>query len=136
MNNNNNNNEKTCRRMDLTDAQRVLQPMTKMCRRIEVPVAESLAANVREHFDATAAEALRTFAVANGEVAFGHLVTAALGGEVWAMERVTECLELISDREDEGMYSSHQARLHAIVSTDTERPDEFVAKAFVDTGIG
>lgn len=70
-----------------------------------------------------AIEALRTFAVTNGEIEFAHLCTAALDGEEWAVERIGDALDLISDREDEGTHSSRRATLEAIRATDTTRPD-------------
>lgn len=76
----------------------------------------------------TAIESLRTFATVHNELAFAYLCTAALAGEEWAVERVTEALALISDREEEGTHSTHRARLEAVRTTDTTRPDGAVAR--------
>lgn len=66
---------------------------------------------------------LGAFALNHGYVQFAHLCTAALNGEEWAVERVTQALELISDREDEGTHSTLRATREAIRSTDTTSPD-------------
>ncbi len=97
------------------------------CRPPVTPTAaESLAANVREH--AEPIEQLRAFALEHGEIAFSHLCTAALAGEEWAIDRIGKAL---------ACGTSYPLLLADIIrATDTTREDEYVAKSFVDTGIG
>ena len=82
--------------------------------------------------DTAAIESLRTFAEQHGEIQFAHLCTAALNGEEWAIELVTDALNLISDREDEGTHSTLRATLEAIRATDTTRPDGAIARTAVE----
>ena len=75
----------------------------------------------------TAIESLRTFALNHNEIAFAHLVTAALNGEDWAVERVSEALD--------NMLFGHASTndtdmLRVIRATDTARPDGAIAKSF------
>lgn len=69
-------------------------------------------------------EVLRNFAIAHFEIAFAHLVTAALAGEEWAKGRVSWALdEFTSD------YEAYvQETLNAIRDTDTTIPDGAIAR--------
>jgi hypothetical protein len=77
--------------------------------------------------DQGAIEALRQFALANGEIAFAHMCTAALNGEEWAVERFVERFD-----DGQGCIGSpflDERTLNIIRSTNTDRPDDMVAKS-------
>lgn len=80
-----------------------------------------------------AIESLRSFAVANSELAFAHLCTAALDGEEWAVERMAGPVAEVIDASwtRRGHYRSAAVRqaatLRVIRSTDTARPDGAIA---------
>lgn len=81
--------------------------------------------------DTAAIESLRTFALAHNEIEFAHLCTAALNDEAWAVEKVTEALDLIAcDDEDE--INPEWARMRAINATDCSRPDGAIARKLED----
>lgn len=80
--------------------------------------------------DTAAAESLRNFAVTNGEFAFAHLVTAALAGEEWAMQRTNLVLLKIGRLSLQGSQSHFEAKLEIIRTTDTTRPDGAIARSF------
>jgi len=73
--------------------------------------------------DTAAIEALRTFALTHGELAFAHLCTAALAGEPWAVIRMEDVVMLCGTFEPAII-------LDVIRTTDTTRPDGAVARAF------
>jgi hypothetical protein len=81
----------------------------------------------------TAIESLRTFAMAHNEIAFAHLCTAALAGEEWAMERITQGSATYPHtpvlRYPGYSYSVYQGDLRIIRATDTTRPDGASARA-------
>lgn len=72
--------------------------------------------------DIDAARSLRTFAEQNGEIAFAHLVTTALAGEAWAIERIRWALEIAD-------ANVHTGPILAVIrATDTSRPDGAIAR--------
>lgn len=78
--------------------------------------------------DRAALESLQSFAYAHGEMAFGHMVTAALAGDQWALERVTP----IAQRRAADIVSIDrhtQATLAVIQRTDTANPDGSTARS-------
>ncbi len=87
-------------------------------------------------FDSPAAAALRSFAFSNYEVAFAHMVTAAIEGEAWAVERIEDAFARIGAGAFEAGADIHALKLRVISTTETDRPDGYTAKSFVDTGIG
>ena len=70
-------------------------------------------------------EALRNFAITNNEVAFSHLVTAALAGEEWAVARLEAPLRLWAVAKT---MTPLTATIDMMRSTDTTRPDGAVAR--------
>lgn len=78
--------------------------------------------------DTAAAESLRNFAVANGELAFAHLVTAAMLGEEWAIERVQAVLDNAIIDPTSKINTCHA--LNLIRFADTTRPDGAIARSF------
>lgn len=119
--------------------------LIRTCKRTDLPVNTP---------DPAALEALREFAIANNESAFAHMVTAALSGEQWAVERATDALVLIGERmECDGHHpgplepmgvtvycddSCNRSRrpaiyLAVIQETDTSHPDGGTAKGFTDS---
>lgn len=69
-----------------------------------------------------ALESLRSFAYAHGEMAFGHMVTAALNGEQWAIDRATPVAERFAA--DIKVIDRHtQATLQVVRATDATNPD-------------
>ena len=74
-----------------------------------------------------AAESLRSFAVAHGELQFAHLVTAALAGEEWALGRVNI---VIFERNRTQRKYRDKITLDFIRATDTTRPDGALARSF------
>lgn len=81
-------------------------------------------------FDTAAAESLRTFAVSHGEMAFTHLVTAALNGEAFAVERISGMHARINGVVP-ATAEGDAFMLHMIRTTDTSRPDGATARSFV-----
>jgi hypothetical protein len=79
--------------------------------------------------DNTAIESLRTFAMANNEIAFSYLCLAALAGEEWAVERVSVVLRLFRGGRPE------IAALDGIRATDTTRPDGVIARTMQPTSV-
>ncbi len=80
-----------------------------------------------------AAESLRTFALAHNEVAFAHMVSAALATppEAFAVERVSAVLDLFSSYGLNGVDTDTvTTKLEVIRSTDTTRPDGAIARSF------
>lgn len=85
------------------------------------------------NMDNASLESLRNFALAHNEIAFAHLCTAALEGEVWAVERVDHVLDIIIDNNivrADGGYC--RTKLEVIHNANTTRPDGAVAKGFSD----
>lgn len=85
--------------------------------------------------DTAAAESLRSFAVANNELQFAHLVTAALAGEAWAVERLdTVTVEIARYGGIDSPLSSKATNtrvvLRIIRKTDTTRPDGATPRGF------
>lgn len=80
--------------------------------------------------DTAAAESLRNFAVSHGEFAFAHLVTAAMAGEEWAIERVSAAAASIKQKLETTHRWYQDAALEAIRATDTTRPDGAIARSF------
>lgn len=80
------------------------------------------------NIDTAAAETIRTFALANNEPAFAHLVTAALNGEEWAIERVAGTLASASQMEGFDLRALTANFLAFIWQTDTTRPDGAIAR--------
>jgi len=72
----------------------------------------------------TAIESLRSFAVANNEIDFAHLCSAALAGEEWAVKRLASVTTEIID----ASWTSKAETLRVICSTDTARPDGAIAR--------
>jgi hypothetical protein len=72
-------------------------------------------------------EALRTFAVANNEMAFAHLCTAALNGEGWAIGRVNHVITAAAAYRNR---TAVRGPLALIRDADTARPDGAVARSF------
>lgn len=68
-------------------------------------------------------ESLRSFAIANNEVSFAHLCTAALGGERWAVDRIDSVM-----REWCFAPCDEDAVIAMMEDTDTTRPDGAVAR--------
>lgn len=68
-----------------------------------------------------ALESLRTFALSNSEIRFSHMVTAALNGEGWAVERVERVLALIAEG-DAANGPDDQSKLRIIRAADTTPP--------------
>lgn len=83
--------------------------------------------------DIAAAESLRTFALQHNEIAFAHLVTAALNGEEWAVVRLTNGSATYPHtstlRYPGYSYSVYQGDLRIIRATDTTRPDGAIARS-------
>lgn len=80
-----------------------------------------------QHTTIAAIESLRTFAVANNEMEFAHLCTAALAGEEWAMERVQPALTVFHGT---GNAQHHAQQAWSVIrDTDTTRPDGAVARS-------
>lgn len=88
--------------------------------------------------DTLRASELRTLALAGGEPAFAHMVTAALeSDDQWAVDRVKEALVRIDQLERVESSSPALARvsrgdavkLRVISSTDATRPDGAAAKS-------
>jgi hypothetical protein len=73
---------------------------------------------------------LRAFALANNELKFAHLCTAALNGEAWAMPRVKDTLRRIGDVAEYRDADQHVLKLACIRHTDTTRPDGAIARSF------
>jgi hypothetical protein len=88
--------------------------------------------------DINTAESLRNFAIANGEIQFAHLVTAAINGEGWAVARIRDVLTTIAqltDNATRGQLEGDELRaavdsikLTTIAATDTLRPGGLVAR--------
>lgn len=76
--------------------------------------------------DTADAESLRTFATEHNELAFAHLVTAALAGEVWAIARLEAPLRLWAVA---GTMTPLTATIDMIRTTDTTRPDGAIDRA-------
>lgn len=77
--------------------------------------------------DTAALESLRAFALDHGEIAFSHLVTAALAGEHWAVERMAAPLRVWAVAQTLPVVPT--AMLDVIRSTDTTRPDGAIARS-------
>ena len=77
---------------------------------------------------ASAIESLRTFALANNEIAFAHLCTAALAGEEWAGSRIDWALRVQAERARCNV--DEDALIRVIRATDTTRPDGAIARSF------
>lgn len=81
--------------------------------------------------DRAALESLQNFAYAHGEMAFGHMVTAALlpGGE-WEIKRATDALDRIEALKSVTIdVSVESIKLRVIRSTDTTNPDGSTARS-------
>lgn len=78
--------------------------------------------------DTAVIESLRDFALANGEIAFNYLCTAALNGEAWAVERIAPTVRVWNSSAMAGKRTV--LRLDAIRATDTTRPDGTIARSF------
>ena len=79
--------------------------------------------------DHAAIESLRTFAAAHNELAFAHLCTAALQGEEWAIERITDSKEALAAYGRTGQLD-HDDTMLLIANTDTTRPDGATPRTF------
>jgi hypothetical protein len=82
-----------------------------------------------------AIESLRSFAVANNEIDFAHLCTAALDGEVWAVERIAPVVTEHANDVEFCALNSHWvgnaliATTRTLIrSTNTARPDGAIAR--------
>jgi hypothetical protein len=82
--------------------------------------------------DTAAIESLRGFALANNELAFAHMCTAALQGETWAVERVTDTLRRITAGLEYRDADQSTNTLDCIRATNTTRPDGAVARAGIE----
>lgn len=79
--------------------------------------------------DRAALESLQSFAYEHGEVAFGHLCTAAINGEEFAVVRVRTVLDVINGRT--AIRPSTASAIKAIRATDTSNPDGSTARSLV-----
>lgn len=68
-------------------------------------------------------ENLRSLAVTNGEVAFSHLVTAAINGEEFAVTRMEDFCAHVDGFSSQGVIST-------MATWNTDRPDGAVARCF------
>lgn len=79
--------------------------------------------------DTAAIESLCAFAESHGEIQFAHLCTEAMNGEEWAVERMVEARDRLSQFAN--TRNNEVNRVYVLRTTDTTRPDGLIARRMV-----